>query len=138
MTEPIKIISPTDCVHIANGQHGKEYTTLCNHVDSKRNTIDGRWHEWPSTDKQVSCRRCLAMSFIPKYRLKELAIRTSDLESDFNHLAKKCEHFKLEDKENADIFHFLPLKWCLHRRRLGTEKYPKRCNLLDCPLKYER
>jgi len=148
MTEPIKIISPTGCVHIANGQHGKEYTTLCNHVDclkvvSVKQIIfqvpfEGRWHHWPLTFKQVSCRRCLAKSESSAHRLKELAIKASDLETDFNQLAKKCEHFKMEDKENADIFHSLRLKWCLHRRRLGTEKYPKLCNLLECPLKYER
>jgi hypothetical protein len=136
MTEPIKIISPTGCVHIADGQHGKEYTTLCNHVDSDRNPVDGRWHEWPLTNKQVSCRRCLAKSDSPAHRLKELAIKASDLESDFNQLAKKCEFFFLEDKENADIFHDFQLKFCSHRHRLGTKKNPKRCNLLACPLKY--
>ena len=145
MTEPIKIISPTGCVHIADYQNilvsgSREFTTLCNHrsPSSDSTVAEEFWHRWPLTDKQVSCRRCLALSENPAHRLKELAIKASDLESDFNQLAKKCEHFKLEDKENADIFHSLPLKWCRHRRQLGTEKYPRRCNLLDCPLKYEK
>jgi hypothetical protein len=143
MTEPIKILSPTGCVHIANQENiavsgSREYSTLCNYNDSRYSYGDGFWHIWPKTDKQVSCRRCLSMSEAPSHRLKELTIKASDLETDFDRLAKNCEHFRLESKENAQIFHSLPLKWCRHRRRLGTDKYPKSCNILDCPLKYER
>ena len=145
MTEPIKIISPTGCVHIAHAENilvggSKEYTTLCNQTASCpafSAFAFTAWHRWPITDKPVNCRRCLAMSDIPKYRLKELAIKASDLDAEFGQLAKKCEFFYLEDKENAQIFHDFQLHFCSHRRRLGTKKNPKRCNLLACPLKYK-
>jgi hypothetical protein len=135
----IKIISPTGCVHIAHSENiligcSKEFTTLCNHASGRFESTS--WFRWPLTDKPVSCRRCLALSENPSHRLKELAIKASDLESDFRQLAKKCEFFFLEDKENAQIFHDFQLKYCSHRHRLGTKKNPKECNLLDCPLRY--
>jgi hypothetical protein len=139
MTEPIKIISPTGCVHIAKGQNGNNYLTLCNQTTSLPEFSAFEftaWHHWPLTFKQVSCRRCLAKSESSAHRLKELAIKASDLDSDFRQLAKKCEFFFLEDKENAQIFHDFQLKFCSHRHRLGTKKNPKECNLLDCPLRY--
>jgi hypothetical protein len=139
MTEPIKIISPAGCVHIAKGQHGNEYLTLCNQTASYPGFSafeSNAWHHWPLTDKDVSCRRCLAKSESKEHRLKELAIKASDLDSEFGQLAKKCKFFYLEDKENAQIFHDFQLKFCSHRHRLGTKKNPKECNLLACPLKY--
>lgn len=142
MKEVKHIESPTGCVHIADTAElsGKfaEYTTLCNHNNYHGSYGSGFWHRWPLTNKQVTCRRCLSLSDDPAYKLKELTIKASDLESDFNRLASKCKHFKLEDNENAQIFHSLPLKLCWHRNRLGTPKYPKKCNIIDCPLKYER
>ena len=144
MTELIKIESRTGCVHIVGSFKIEEksgwrhdFTTLC----GRRETgWKGRRRElgWKVIQTfPVDCRLCLAKSESPPHRLKELSIKASDLESDFNQLAKKCEFFFLEDKENADIFHDFQLKFCSHRRRLGTEKYPKQCNLLECPLKYK-
>lgn len=137
---PIKVVSPTGCVHIARGQNNEDYLTLCNQVTScPEYSAFGftAWHNWPLTGKDITCRRCLAKSESSEHRLKELAIKASDLETDFGQLAKKCKFFYLEDKENAQIFHDFQLKYCSHRHRLGTKKNPRQCNLLDCPLKHK-
>jgi len=140
---PKHIVSPTGCVHIANfmsvnGESQQEYTTLCGHVDPNKRIGDNYWHNWPVTEKEATCKRCISASPKVEHRLKSLTIRASDLETDFWQLAKKCEFYYLEDMENAQIFHDLPWKLCSHRRRLGTKKNPRKCNLLDCPLKYEK
>lgn len=138
MTEPIKIVSPTGCVHIAHLENiivsgSREYTTLCSHAAGRLEVTS--WFLWPRTDKQVSCRRCLAQSKNPMDGLKGLAIKAADMDSDFHGLAKRfCSFFSLKSREYNPI----ALRICSHRRRLGTEKNPRFCNLLDCPLKYER
>ena len=56
-----KVESPTGCVHaVANGNSMEAgYGTLCKHRDYYR--VDGYWHHWPLTDKEVTCKRCLKL-----------------------------------------------------------------------------
>jgi hypothetical protein len=142
MIEPVKILSPTGCVHIAAQENitvsgSREYTTLCGHASGRIEAT--AWFLWPKADGPVTCRRCLAQSENPAHRLKELTIKASDLESRFYSLAKGgCEYFQLEELSISERYWRLPAKFCLHKRRLGTKKNPVKCRLCDCPLKYER
>lgn len=55
-----KVKSPTGCVHIVAGGNEKDgWITACNHRDFHR--WDGYEHQWPLTDKDVTCKRCIAM-----------------------------------------------------------------------------
>jgi len=54
----IKIESPTGVVHYADRYKREKFcTTLCSHRDYFR--TDGYDHNWPETDKPVTCKRCL-------------------------------------------------------------------------------
>ena len=53
------IISPTGCVHAADGGWQGAWYTLCNHTNYYR--TDGNCHRWPTTDKPVTCKRCLKL-----------------------------------------------------------------------------
>lgn len=138
------IESPTGCIHIVddaaplvfNNKVVPEYTTLCRHNNYHQSYGSGFWHRWPLTSKPVTCRRCLSLSDDSAYKLKELAVKVSDLAIHFEEHAVKCKHFKLESRENAQIFHSnVQLRFCKHPSR--ERKTNNICNILFCPLKYE-
>jgi hypothetical protein len=152
---PIKVLAPIGVCRTPEGNEGScphgpdvEKQVKCRFYRGLKPSIDRPF--WNAkvvasfekgeelTEKAVTCKKCLSLRKNEMDELKNLAIKSSDLESDFNQLAKKCEHFKLEGAENAQIFHSLPLKFCLYYRRLEPQKYPGLCNIIDCPLKYEK
>ena len=143
MISPVRIKSPTGCVHIAESENilidgDREYTTLCRHRATSPTSGENFWHRWRKTDESVTCRKCLLANEDPKLTLKLLSMKASDLESRFYSLAKGCEYFQLEELSISERYWRLPAKFCLHKRRLGTKKNPVKCRLCDCPLKYEK
>jgi hypothetical protein len=53
----LKVVSPTGCVHaVANAGLLKRYSTECNHSEAYG---AGYYHNWPVTDKPITCKRCL-------------------------------------------------------------------------------
>jgi len=61
MEKQKRIISPTGCVHAeyTDGYRISGKRTLCNHNDYSRSYGEGLYHNWPYTDKPVTCKRCL-------------------------------------------------------------------------------
>lgn len=54
-----KVESPTGCVHAVEGGHKGAWFTKCGHRNYYRTF--GYEHNWPLTDKPVTCKRCLAV-----------------------------------------------------------------------------
>lgn len=58
------IISPTGCVHRAENDRFSakgSRRTLCNHRNYYESSASGYWHNWPDTNKPVTCKRCLKL-----------------------------------------------------------------------------
>ena len=64
------VVSPTGCVHYADYRSGQYVTTLCNHTNYYETC--GNLHKWESTNKPVTCKRCLKLA--NRYNLKFKAI----------------------------------------------------------------
>lgn len=58
----LKVKSPTGCVHAVEGGNKKDRkrATMCNHVNYYRYYGDQYYHDWPFTDDEVTCQKCIA------------------------------------------------------------------------------
>lgn len=54
-------MSSSGCIHAIDDKDKEGVRTLCNHVDYHRGYFDSNYHHWDSTDKPVTCKRCLRL-----------------------------------------------------------------------------
>lgn len=71
----LKVVSPTGCVHLVNGQADGRYGTECNHKNYFQGWGGGYFHKWKLTEKPVTCKRCLRLlNPLPKTNVMKEAL----------------------------------------------------------------
>lgn len=122
------IISPTGCVHIEDSvEKGR---TLCNHNNYHLSYGAGFYHDWPHTDKPVTCIRCLnRLDKDTPVKLCLRRIKTLERAYDaemarFNeNIRTKCEYYK------ESLVHGVRFIECIYYK-----DNHRQCCIAHCPL----
>lgn len=116
--------SPSGVVHrvgyIFTRKDGtKAVNTECNHRNYFKNSANGYEHDWPLTDKPVTCKRCLSIIMVKREvrprcdKCKVLGVKEIGFNCHGKNLNnEKCSKFLPENWEDMD---YINGKWYIKR-----------------------
>ena len=127
----VNIVSPTGCVHRAENSRFStkgSRSTLCNHRNYFR-SWGSHYHDWPDTDKPVTCKRCLAL-MTPKPTARRYDFKWIKVANEVHATVTIAEWFNHQGSvlglpENEEKFLLYATKHSVGMRGLNGSTIPK-------------